>query len=323
MSSEQAFRELRQLLMQLYEQGKHASALEMLEQASDSFPDRQAHLLFWRMCLLSLCNRPQDVLALLQRGLDSGLWWAASQFKDSDLDRVRDLPEFQRLVQISDEKAQMARTQVKPERAVLVPDGSAPPWPMLIALHGRSGNKLTQLPSWQAAHERGWLVVSPQSTQPLFTDAYCWDDAAMGMKDILFQAGDIGQMYRIDPLQIVIGGFSQGGGMAIHAALCGQIPVRGFIGVATFWQEPQDLLAPAQTAKDVRGYFVIGENDDSLQRTRQIQAILKQNRIPYEEEVHPNLGHEFPADFGASLDRALQFILEGQPSQSGQGLAVG
>jgi dienelactone hydrolase len=275
------------------------------------------------MCLLSLCGRPQDLLSLFQRGLDSGLWWAAGQFKDSDLDAVRDLPEFKRLVQVSDEKAQEAGAQIKPDRAVLIPDGSATPWPVLIALHGRSGNKSTQLQSWQAARERGWLVLSPQSTQLLFTGAYCLDDAARGMKDIAFHAGDIGQTYRIDPVEAVIGGFSQGGGMAIYAALSGQIHVRGFIGVATFWQNPEELQALAHNAKDVRGYFVIGEKDNTLERTRQIQAILKQNQIPYAEEVHPELAHEFPADFGASLDRALQFIREGQPSPTGQERAAG
>jgi predicted esterase len=311
MSDEKAFQELRHRLIRLYEDGKHAPALEMLEQASSTFPDRQSHLVFWRMCLLSLSNRPQDVLSLFKQGLDSGLWWSAWQFKDHDLDAVRDLPEFIRLVQISGEKAKRESAELKPTRAVLIPEGSPPPWPLLVALHGRSGDKDANLESWQVARERGWLVLSPQSTQrAMSSGSYCWDDPVQGMKDIVLHMEEAGQIYGIKRQQSIIGGFSQGGGMALYAALHGGIHVRGFIGVGTYWEDAKELQASTADAPGLRAYFVVGGKDRTLERTREIQAILKENDIPTAEEAHPDLSHEFPADFGASMDRAVHFILE-------------
>ncbi len=315
MSAEKDFRDLRQQLMALYEQGHHAEALALLEEADDAFADRRSHLVFWRLCLLSLCDRPGDVMALFREGLDSGLWWSAAQFDDTDLDAVRNLHEFRLLVDLSDERCRLAQGQIQPDRAVLVPD-SSPPWPLLIALHGRSGNKATQIDEWQAARDRGWLVVSPQSTQAIFNGAYCWDDPATGVKDILFHRNEIMRDYDIDPTTALIGGFSQGGGMAAYAALSGSIPVRGFIGVATFWRDPGELGEQAQGSKDTRGYFVIGGRDNTLERTRQIQAGLRRHRIPFSEDLHPDLDHEFPDDFGTSFESALEFIL-GTPSQRG------
>ncbi|MFZ5904540.1 MAG: hypothetical protein ACOYZ8_13420 [Chloroflexota bacterium] len=116
--------------------------------------------------------------------------------------------------------------------------------------------------------------------------------------------------YEVDRTRIVTAGFSQGSGMAIYAALSGRIGVRGFIGVGTFIAEPECLIPLARQARSVRGYFIIGEKDHTLEKARVIQKILKENHIQFGEEVHAGLGHEFPPDFGRSFENALRFILE-------------
>jgi predicted methyltransferase len=72
----------------------------------------------------------------------------------------------------------------------------------------------------------------------------------------------------------------------------------------------ESFTALAVKAKGVRGYFVIGEKDHTLERAREIQSMLKEHDIPFIEEVHPDLGHEFPINFELSLERALEFIFE-------------
>jgi hypothetical protein len=37
---------------------------------------------------------------------------------------------------------------------------------------------------------------------------------------------------------------------------------------------------------------------------------LKQNKIPFTEELHPGLGHELPADFEKSFIRALDIVFK-------------
>ncbi len=77
---EMTFHELTDELMRLYDQHEYADALAVVEKNADAFPEEIARTTFWRMCLLSLCNRPQDVISVLRRGLDNGLWWAERQF---------------------------------------------------------------------------------------------------------------------------------------------------------------------------------------------------------------------------------------------------
>ncbi len=307
------FQELTDELMRLYSQGKYAEALDLVEQNADRFPEQSARTTFWKMCLLSLCDRSADAISVFQQGLDSGLWWAENQFIDADLDSVRDLPEFKRLVEVSQKKYEEARLHIERDQTVLLPEqSSAGKYPLLIALHGRNGNKESNLKYWKVACQKGWLLLSPQSTQPLFSGSYCWDDASQGLEDLLHYYEQISQKYPVDSQRIIIAGFSQGSGMAIYAALSGKLGARGFIGVGTFIAQPDSLSSLARQSQTVRGYFVTGEKDHTLDKAQAIQNILRENNIPFAEEVHLDTGHEFPLDFEGSFEKAINFIFTEQ-----------
>jgi predicted esterase len=313
MTDQTAFNDLVAKMMSLYADKKFAEMLALLEENQSRFPEQYVHTTFWRMCFLSLCNRPEEVLSLLRHELDNGMWWAANQFLDPDFDAVRDMTEFKRLVNESNRRCIEARASTQPDRTLLLPDQTPEAMPLLIALHGRNGNKDSSLENWDVARRRGWLVLLPQSQQIIFPGnpaGYCWDDNDEGMSDILFHVEEIMRLHPIDRERIVIAGFSQGSGMAIYAALSGKVSVRGFIGVGTFMIEPSALDLLASDQPPVRGYFITGENDGALEKTREIQNILAVNQIPFSEEIHPNLGHEFPADFESSFAKAMDFIFK-------------
>ncbi len=305
-----AFQGIADEMARLYMAGQYAAALQFVEQNADHFPEQAARTTFWRMCLLSLCGRAQEVIDLFRRSLDVGLWWAESQFLDPDLDAVRGLAEFQSLANESNRKCLEAQDQIEPARTLLTPAETSHPLPLLIALHGRSGDRNSNLEHWEVARQRGWLVLSPQSRQMLFPGGSCWDDGEQGLADILFHMEQVKAEYEIDPSRIVAAGFSQGSGMAVYAALSGRLGARGFIGVGTFIADPDSLLPLAQTPPSVRGYFVTGEKDHTLDSARAVQRILQDAHIPFGEEVFPDLGHAFPPDFESTFDHALKFILE-------------
>ena len=305
------FLQLTKEMTRLYSDGKYADALSLTEQHAGQFPEHAARTTFWRMCLLSMSGRKDDVISVFRQGLDNGLWWGERQFVDTDLDAVRDLPEFQRLMQVSIDRYMQANKEAKPDRAVLVPDTYNSNLPLLIALHGGGGSKDSNLEEWEVARRRGWLVLSPQSTNLIFPNAYWWaEDLDQRLLDIRFHYDEILQNYPIDQTRIVTAGISQGSGIAIHAALSGKIPARGFISIAVGWPHADEIAALAPHAKNIRGYFVIGEKDHTLQSATEIRMILREHKIPFAEEVHPDLGHEFPHDFEKSFNRAIDFIFK-------------
>jgi dienelactone hydrolase len=302
------FREVTDRLVALYGEGKFEEALPMIEAHLDAFPEQKARMVFWRMCLLSLSNRLEETISVFRRGLESGLWWQPELFADPDLNAVRDLPEFQRLMAVSEEKYEAGRAQIEREYAILQPEPPASGrYPLLITLHGRNGNKDADLGQWEVARKRGWLVLSCQSTQPVFQGAYHWDNPATGLSDLQFYYEQASQKYPIDPQRNVIAGFSQGSGMAIYAARRGTLPVHGFIGIGTWWAEPNVF---ALGKEEVRGYFVTGEKDHTLERAREIQDVLRTSGIQFSEEAHAELGHAFSDDFGSSFDQAIAFIFK-------------
>jgi len=308
MSKPEDFSAMTQEMLRLYKAGRYAQALEFVDAKAVTFPEQAARITFWRICLLSLCSRKEDALATLQLGLDSGMFWHESQFLDPDLDPIRDLPAFKSLAARSQEHCEEIRLQAKPERSILLPSVSAP-YPLLITLHGYGGDKDSNLLDWGIACRQGWMILSPQSRCPLYPGAYFWRNAESGIEEILFHLGEVRRDYRIDLERIVIGGFSQGSGMAILAALSPKVPACGFIGVGTWWGEMDEINSAGKGAKASRGYFMSGLKDQTLDRTREIQAVLKKNNIPFEEEIHPDLGHEFPSNFDGSLAKAMNFIL--------------
>ena len=311
MSEKDSFERLRQDLMRLYESGDYTGAFNLVDTNVPDFPEHSARTTFWKMCLLSLDGRLDDALFTFRQGLDDGLWWAESQFIDTDLDPLRALPEFKKLVAELIERWEQERVFTKRDRTLLMPDEfHTKAYPLLITLHGRNGNKNANLEHWEAVNRMGWAILSPQSTQPLFPNSYCWDDSEQGIRDILFHLEETLKAYPINRQRILVGGFSQGSGMAIHMALSGKIPVQGFIACATWWPDVESLAALAVNAKAIRGYFVTGKKDNTLERAREIQSMFREHGIPFAEEVHPDLGHEFPTDFESSLIRALEFIFK-------------
>jgi dienelactone hydrolase len=224
------------------------------------------------------------------------------------------MSEFKRLAAISQEKYQEARTHIEREQILLLPEASVSGlYPLLIALHGGAGTKQSNLEYWEVARRKGWLVLSPQSTQPLYSGSYSWIEPEQALADLDSYVEQISRDHPIDQQRVVIAGFSQGGGMAIYAALSGKLNVRGFIGIGTYWADPESLAPLARLeseTKTIRGYFIVGEKDQTLNKTREIQTVLNENNIQFGEEVHPDLAHEFPTDFGSSLDKAIDFIFK-------------
>lgn len=305
------FQEVTEQLVELYYQSKFAEADQMIHRHTEQFPEQAARMTYWRMCLLSLDGRADETLSIFRTGLESGLWWRSDVFDDSDLNSVRDLPGFKQLVIESQKKYEQARDHIEREYSVLLPDAPASgSYPLVIFLHGRNGHKESNRAEWEVARQKGWLVLLAQSTQPLFPGAYCWDDPAQAMDDLHYYHTQVSQEYSVDPRRVVMAGFSQGSGMAIHAALSGEFHARGFIGIASWSADPGSLVPQTEAAKEIRGYFMTGGKDHTLETAKEIWGVMQEHGIAVAEEMHSDLAHIFPPDFERSFESAIDFIFK-------------
>ncbi|MBN1306162.1 MAG: dienelactone hydrolase family protein [Anaerolineales bacterium] len=309
MSGDKDFNQAAQEMMKAYSAGEYAKALEFSERAAENFPEKAERTLLWRVCLLSRVERTDESLRLLAAALEDGYWWQAAIFSDPDLDGVRELPEFQQLVEVSRQRAEANAANQVPQRFVVEPvQGTSEPYPLLLAMHGRGHNSAEELDFWGASSRLGWLVVSLQSSQALTMTGFCWDDLEKAEREVLDHLEAIRDEYPIDKNRIVLGGFSQGAGLAILSSLNEKVPACGFVVVGAWAPDVGAIAARAPHKKAVKGYFVIGENDHTREVAEQIHSVLREAGLELEEERYPELGHEFSPDYEITLDKALKFL---------------
>jgi predicted esterase len=306
----------RDQLLELYNQKHYRDALDLLEREWERFP--QPGLMYhWKMCLAARAGEPATAIQAFREALDQGHWYPERLVReDEDLQSLQGVPEYEELVALSLKRYAAAEASAKPELLVVPPEVTTSSlMPVLIGLHGNSQTARLAADNWSELRKRGWLLALPQSSQPLTSDAYMWDDFEKGANEVQRLCSRLLDEYNIDPERILVGGFSAGGGLAIQLAVSGALKARGFIVVGPYLRNLDVLtpFLPEARAKAVKGYIIMGQKEpvEGQELMQQTAGFLQEHGIVCELEPHPDLAHAFPPDFGASLDRALALLLPG------------
>ena len=268
------------------------------------------------MCLAARVNDPDQAIQAFREALDHGYFYPAALIRDDeDLASLQGLPAYEELARLSQQKLAEAETHIRPELLLIPPEGKrSEHLPLLLGLHGNSQNARLAADDWRPLSEKGWLLASIQSSQLLTSDAYIWNDFERGIADVQKFYGMLDTERAIDPDRIVLGGFSMGGGLAIHMAVTRAIKARGFIVVGPYLRDLEPLTPYLDTAaaNGLRGYIVMGlqEPPEGQEIMRKIETFLNAHGIPCALEERPEIAHAFPADFDVSLDKALAFLGE-------------
>jgi predicted esterase len=307
------YRQFRSEVDSLYQSGQYSSALERLDQSAQSFPDQSPMITYIRICLLALTASPSAALSAFQQALDRGFWYPPAHLHgDPDLASLQGDPEFERLVNVCAGRHAQAAKSAHPERIVLTPaPGTPAPYPLLLIFHGRNADAASSQSFWESLTERGWLVALLQSSQVVGIDSYAWDDRRRSIEEARQHFAEMSSSYPVHWQRLVLGGFSQGAGLAIWLALQQLLPAAGVIAVAPYLHNVENLAAqpPAPSANRLRAYLLTGDLDQHQEKFAQIEQLLNARQISYRREKRPGLDHDFPADFDQDLDQALQFIL--------------
>jgi predicted esterase len=302
---------------ELIGRGAYAEALDFVTREGEHFPLHASRIRLWRMGLACRLNDTTQALQILDQALVRGLWLPVAWLTEHpDLQPLQELPEFGRMVEFSREYEQAAREQAVPRLITLRPEGDqfAPPYPLLLALHGNFRDAASSVDPWRSACSRGWLVALPQSSQVFAPGAYIWDDGARAEAEVYAHFTTLCARDDVDCARSVVAGFSVGGGLAINLALSGEIRVQGLIAIAPYIESLEalaPLLAPGK-APDLRVYLIAGELDHAIvSSVQRLAELLESNGIACYVEIDRGLTHDFPSPFEQSLDRALDFIFGG------------
>ncbi len=308
MPQQRDFFDQAETMMGLYAEGNYDQALRLTEQLAVDFLGEDASTSYWRLCLLSRLGKTDQALESMSQALQRGLWWEERVLRDDDdLAAMQGLPAYETMVAECQRRRNEAQKHARPELLVMLPKAQ-PPYPLLIALHGRGSSAERDRRRWEPVVDKGWMLAMPQSSQCSSPTAFSWDDFALAREEIAAQYRKLAEQYPLDPSRIVLGGFSQGAALSIQLASRGPIPARGFLAVVPGRMALDGLEGLVHSAPKLRGYLVSGGRDPRKEVFSQIRDLLNRNGVPCEMEEHPEMGHAFPPDFNRSIDRALKFL---------------
>lgn len=299
--------QLRNEVFGLYEKQEYERALEVAREAVDDFP---ANASYWIACLLAVTNRPAEALDALDKGLAKGGWWTPLMLaRDPDLESIRGSDHF---AKVAAESERVWRQAFRPEPDIhIYPPTTSPSGVLLVALHGSAGEAAPAFAHhWMPACEQGALVVVPQSSQPHTPEGgWSWVDDDRTDRDLRLAYDKVFAQHAVDPTRVVLCGFSQGARVAVDRSLSAQpFTTCGFIAVAPALRDHPLDAAVAQAKPGLRGVIVVGADDVVLDSARAIHDEGTNRGLDWQLQEVPDLGHEFPKDFGVRLKEALQFL---------------
>ncbi|MDQ6877690.1 MAG: hypothetical protein M3082_08315 [Candidatus Dormibacteraeota bacterium] len=308
-------------LLELSAATRDEDALALAVGIAERFPDQAAESSYLLACAYNRAGHDRQALRTLEAALDRGSCWHDSLLLWSpSLKSLRNRPQFRRILTRSKAMMDALEAGTRVRVAVFPPQAveTAGTPPLFLPLHGGADIPGEHDAYWAAAVGLGVLVAVPRSSQRRSSDTFWWGgpdepfDRERSERDVQVAYDEVRATYAFDVARVLLGGFSQGAGVAVTLALQNQpFPVHGFACVGPGIEDLEPLLPlmePA-AARGLRGWILAGERERGLDLITRVGHELTSHGVSCQLDVVPGLGHEFPDDFGCRLQSGLRFVL--------------
>jgi phospholipase/carboxylesterase len=173
-------------------------------------------------------------------------------------------------------------------------------WPLVMALHGGSGNGRNFLWTWlRDARSRGAILVAPTATGP--TWALMGEDTDTPNLDRILEA--VRARWNVDPTRLLLTGMSDGGTFCYVTGLEDASPFTHLAPVAATFHPLMAEMASAERLRKLPIYLVHGALDwmfpvEIARQTRQLLAAAGATIVYRELE---DLSHAYPDEINAAM----------------------
>ena len=315
-AQERSYQEMRAEVVRLYGEENFGEAAAILEGALHLYPDHilanTTNLAMMRLLL----ENPDKSLAALTYGLDQGAFFSKYAFLDDFWAPVRAQPGWKGFQGRNEAARAAAQEEAQPRLEVSLPEGYDPSrrYPLFMAFHGGGENIDVFMPEWTSPRlQQEFIVAFPQSTQVVSMNGFNWtEDIDLTLQEIREAYHQVVSEYSVDQDQVMVGGFSSGGVASLEVVLQNALPVKGFVALCPAMPDgfsEEDVRAARD--RGIRGTLLTTEMDGRVDQQRQMDEIMTQEGLPHEFFVTPNIGHWYPEDLAARIDRAIAHIRSG------------
>ncbi len=303
--------------LEIYMKGDHLGAYNFITENYKGIKGNLAQIYNFRYAIANTAGLEELALKIMSEAIvEKGFWYKYDYLiEDEDLKSLNKFPEFGKLLDMCRKRELEAERDEKSDLKIIVPKKTNEQYkyPLIVALHGDQENIEIIEDYWSSCIHKNCLLALPQSSQIQFSEGYGWKDIEKGVRELKEHYENILEKYNIDSDNIIIGGFSAGGRVALYSILKDIIQVKGFILVAP-WLPEIDEWAPLLDKireKEIKGYVVCGDKDDDCYEcTRRFTDLLGSKKISYELKIIKGLEHDYPDNFNEILPRAIEFILK-------------
>jgi predicted esterase len=313
--------EIIKIVADLQEQGE----LDLAQRVAGHYMDRldSGELRFNYLTITAKLGLVDQALDQLEQSLETNHWFSSWFLQRTpELKQLSDLPRFQRILKLCEEKENQYWQSGVMAPILQVPQSAQPPLPLIIAVHGNGFNSQHSANHWAAAVDAGWMVFHPLARRLVGYGLHWWDAHEENRQIITEQAGEIFKQYSIDPHRVILGGFSKGGETAMVLALLGQFGARGFITIGAggyYHMQPENwqplLVSPS---RHLRGVAMYSPYDLERSEANRTLDMLRAAGIEVRLEKYNAEGHVFPEDFAISCQRAIEFVIRTGTSPKGK-----
>ncbi|MBO1579456.1 alpha/beta hydrolase [Bacillus sp. XF8] len=271
-----------------------------------------AQIYNFRYALASASGLEKEALHIMKEAIVENKFWYTYEYliTDDDLKSLHRYEEFHQMIRLCKEREEVAKKSEQADLKIIQGNNGIDN-NLLIALHGDQENMKIAEPYWQSVASQGYLLALPQSSQIQFSEGYVWDNVEKGSRELKEHYESIITNNHGELDYTIIGGFSAGARVSLHAILNKNITVKGFIFVAPWLPEVEEWEDLLNTLRDkgVKGYIVCGNQDeDCFECTQKFVALLEKKNIEYKYKVIENLNHDYPENFEEILQEAVRYI---------------
>jgi len=254
--------------LEMYMKGDYLEAYNFITENYQGIKVNLAQIYNFRYTIANTAGLEELALKIMSEAIvEKGFWYKYNYLiKDVDLKSLNKYKEFNALLELCKKRELEAKRDEKPDLKIIVPNkmNEQYKYPLIVALHGDQENIEITEDYWSSCVYKNYLFTLPQSSQIQFSEGYKWKDIEKGSRELNEHYENILEKYNIDFDNIIIGGFSAGGRVALYSILKDIIQVKGFILVAP-WLPEIDEWAPLLDKireKGIKGYVVCGDKDD-------------------------------------------------------------
>lgn len=182
-------------------------------------------------------------------------------------------------------------------------------YPVLFVFHGGGSSATRAARNWQSPLlHKNYIRIFLQSYLYYDANTFGWRNSDPRIPEDLNRVfSEVIQKYPVDTNRIVLGGISAGASAATYSAFTCAFPVKAYIGICS--SRPRDLdQEDLLHRKDIYPVLISGETDHYLKYQEELHEMYTEAGIQHSFTVIPGMGHAYPSDFPALLDRVLQEI---------------